>query len=374
MVENQHNMKVLVSCGSHSWGGLEMVALQSAEMLQKTGNTVKIICGDNSRLLQEAKSKGFDTIPIYTNNKNILNSISKLSRLLKEFKPDIIHTHLSHDLWVITPAIKRARCSAKLFLTKHMASGVKKTDILHRFLYKRVDGIFSISNYVMDSVVRTCPVPREKLFLMPNGIDLNDYDISAYDKSRIKSELGIPTGRLIISIIGRMTTGKGHEEFLNAAKKINENYNNNVYFLIVGTASRGESGYEKKIRELADTYRLTNLKFTGHVQEIKQILAVTDILAFPSHNESFGVTLIEAMAAGIPAAASGNAGVLDIVTDNVNGLLVQPRDSDSLTAALLKLIKDIELRSRLGIEAKKTVQEKFDINNITQKLLNYYRQ
>lgn len=351
-----------------------MVALQSAEMLRSAGCLVKIICAENSRLQDEAEAKGFDVISIFTDNKKMLKSISVAARIMRGFEPDVVHTHLSHDLWFLTPALKRARCRAKLFLTKHMASGVKKTDIFHRYLYNRVDGIFSVSNYILDSVVRTCPVPREKLFLMPNGINLVEFDNTNYNIEQVKQELGIPKNKLVISIIGRMTIGKGHEEFLQAAKQLNEKFLDDVYYLIVGTASHGEESYEEKIRSLAAQLDIQNLKFTGYIIDVKQVLAVTDILAFPSHNESFGVTIIEAMAARIPVAASGNAGVLDIVTNNINGLLFEPKNADELAASLTRLIEDKELRKRLGLAGRKTVEERFDINIITKQLLEYYQQ
>lgn len=349
-----------------------MVALQSAVELQKVGCVVKMLCSENSRLQAETENVKIKAIPIYSTNKKIVKSISRLTALINELEPDVIHTHHSHDLWAITPALKRAGSNARLFLTKHIASGVKKTDIFHKYLYNRVDGIFSVSNYILDSVTATCPLPAEKIHLLPNGIELGEFDKTSMDVNNIKLQLALPTDKLIISIIGRMTIGKGHEEFLNAAKIINEKHSNDVHYLIVGAASHGEDEYEDEIRKLTGELNIKNLTFTGHAQNVKQILAITDILAFPSHNESFGVTLIEAMAMSIPTAASGNAGVLDIVTDNVNGLLVEPRNAESLADALLKLIEDETLRSRLGNNGRKTVEEKFDIDIITNRLLKYY--
>lgn len=366
------NLRILVSCGSYSWGGLEMVALQSAVKLKALGNTVIMLCAENSRLGDEARNMNIDAIQVYKSNKKIAFSISKLTRLIKDFKPDVIHTHLSHDLSVITPALKMAGSHAKLFLTKHIASGVKKTDIIHKILYKRLNGIFSISNYINESVIRTCPVAPEKIHILPNGIDPGEFDNSGYDKSSIKRGLNIPEEKIVISIIGRMTPGKGHEEYLNAAKVINEKYPGRVFFLIVGTASAGEEEFEDKIIALAEKLEIHNLIFTGYIKEVKDILAVTDILAFPSHNESFGVTLIEAMAMRVPVAASGYAGVLDIVTDNVNGLLFEPKNTQQLAEALMKLIGDENLRTRLAEAGRKLVEEKFDIDNITYELMQHY--
>jgi glycosyltransferase involved in cell wall biosynthesis len=373
MEQNLPNLKILVSCGSYSWGGLEMVALQSAIKLKETGADVKIICAVNSSLQKESISRNIETVPVYKSNIRSAFSISKLTKLIREFKPDVIHTHLSHDLSVITPALNLTRSKAKLFLTKHIASGVRKTDIFHRYLYKRLSGIFSVSNYINESVIRTCPVAPEKIHILPNGIQPEEFDIAAYDKTAIKTGLNIPGNKTVISIIGRMTPGKGHEELLKAAKIINEKHQDDVFFLVVGTASAGEEEFEKKIRALSQELNIKNILFTGYVKDITKILAITDILAFPSHNESFGVALIEAMAMMVPVAASGYAGVLDIVTDNETGLLFEPRDPVQLAGALLRLIEDKELRVRLAEAGRKEVEKKFNIDDITNRLIEYYK-
>lgn len=372
MDKNPSKFKVIISCGSYSWGGLEMVALQNAVKLKEKGHNIKIISASESRFQSEAVSAGIDTIPIFSKDYRLLSSITKLKKLIREFNPDIIHTHLSHDLSVITPALKSAKSNAKLFLTKHMASGVKKKDIFHRYLYSRLSGIFSISNYINESVINTCPVPVSKIHILPNGIDLKEFD-EAYDKSQLRTELGFPNDKILIAIIGRMTPGKGHEEFLRAMKIINQAHGDKAYYLIVGSPSFGEEEYENKIKSLAKELNIPNLMFTGYAANIPKILSAIDILAFPSHNESFGVTLLEAMASRLPVAAGGNAGVLDIVVDNETGLLVEPKNPEQLAGALIKLIEDEQLRKTLGMAGRKRVEEKFNIDNIIDKLINYYK-
>lgn len=350
-----------------------MITLQTASQLAEAGNTAKVISAENSTLDVEARKKGIKAAALFCNNVKTPLSILKLRKEILGFNPDIIHTHLSHDLWAIVPAMKLTSSNAKLFLTKHMAGGVKKNDFFHRFLYNRVNGIFSVSRYVNESVENTCPVPKDKLHILPNGIEIEKFNPGMFDKNKVREKYNIPNDKLIISIIGRMTPGKGHEEFLEAASKINENYGNNVFFVIAGSASKGEDEYEQKIRNKAAELNLQNLVFTGYVKDIREILSVTGILAFPSHNESFGVTLTESMAMNVPVAASSFGGVLDIVEDEVNGLLYQRKDSSQLTNVLIRLINDPELRQKLGKAGRKTVEEKFDINIITKKLMEHYQ-
>lgn len=372
MTEFKPISNILISCGSYSWGGLEMISLETALKLRESGNNIKIICSADSRLAQEARRMEFDTIEIFSKDIKIFSSILKLKKYLENSEVDIIHSNHSHDLWTITPALKLAGSRAKLFLTKHMASGVKKTGLVHRYLYKRVNGIFAISNFIRENVLKTCPVPNEKVHLLPVGVDISKFSRGNYITSKLKNESGIPADRLVIGMMGRITPGKGHEEFLEAAKIIDQTQNERVFFLVAGSASYGEDDYEVKIKNYVRELNITNIVFSGYTDNAPKMLAAMDILAFPSHDESFGRVLLEAMAMEIPAAASGISGVLDIVVDNETGILFPPKDTEMLAKALMRLIESEELRTRMGKAAKKRAEDLFSFDIMTAKLLDYY--
>jgi len=366
-------MNILISCGSYSWGGLEMISLETANKLRDRGINVKILCSKDSRLEKEAINHGFETVSVFGKNKNIPSSIIELKKYLKDSNINVIHSNHSHDLWVITPALKLAGSKAKLFLTKHMASGVKKTDLFHRYLYKRVNKVFAISNYIKTSVKNTTPVKDENIILLPVGIDMKRFDKNKYNPVEIKRSLGLPEDKIMIGIAGRMTPGKGHEEFLEAAKMLNVEFPGKLFFLVIGNASFGEEKYEESILKLSETLGLQNIKFTGYTAEPEKIMTVLDILSFPSHDESFGRVLLEAMALGIPTAASGYAGVLDITIENETGLLFEPKNANSQAEELSKLIKDDELREKFSLNGKKRAEEVFTFDIMTDNLIKLYK-
>lgn len=350
-----------------------MISLETANKLRERGINVKVLCSKGSRLEEEAKNRGFETVPVFGKNKNIPSSIIELKNYLKDSNIDVIHSNHSHDLWVITPALNLSGSKAKLFLTKHMASGVKKNDLFHRYLYKRVNKVFAISNYIKSSVKNTTPVKEENIVLLPVGIDLKRFDKSKYDPFEIKRSLGLPEDKIIIGIAGRMTPGKGHEEFLEAARMLNDEFPGKLFFLVIGNASFGEEKYEEGILRLSEALGLQNIKFTGYTSEPEKMMTVLDILSFPSHDESFGRVLLEAMALGIPTAASGYAGVLDITIENETGLLFEPKNANSQAEALSKLIKDDELRKKFSLNGKKRAEEVFTFDIMTDNLVKLYK-
>lgn len=372
MQNNDKNLNILISCGSYSWGGLEMISLETANKLRDLGLNVKLLCSQNSQLEEESNKQCFETMPVFSKNIKILHSIIKLKRYLSNNNIDVIHTNHSHDLWVLTPALNFSSSSAKLFLTKHMASSVKKTDLLHKYLYKRMNGIFAISNYILQSVKDTCPVPPAKIHLLPVGIDMVRFNPAMIDKAGLKSELQIPIDKLVIGIVGRMTPGKGHEEFLEAAKIINDKFADKIHFVIIGNASFGEEKYEVEIKQLSIKFKIKNITFTGYTSEPQKLMGVLDVLAFPSHNESFGRVLLEAMALKIPVAASGNAGVVDIVIDNETGLLFEPKNYKHLAEKLLILIENSELRNKFAENGYKRAKDAFSFEIMTDKLIKFY--
>ncbi len=253
-----------------------------------------------------------------------------------------------------------------------MGSSVKKNDPLHRYLYKRVNSIFAISKYIEENVIETCPVPKYKVHLLPVGIDMSRFDPDKFDKEIIKKEYSLPADKLVIGIVGRMTPGKGHEEFLEAADIINKEYIDKVHFTIIGNASFGEEEYERKIKQLSKELNINNVTFTGFTHKPERITAALDILAFPSHNESFGRVLLEAMALKIPIAASGNSGVLDIIIENETGFLFEPKNSSQLAEKLELLIENPVLRKKFAENGYKRAKDVFSFDIMTEKLIDFY--
>jgi glycosyltransferase involved in cell wall biosynthesis len=372
MKNNPQKSNILISCGSYSWGGLEMFSLETARKLADKGMNIKILCSVDSRLFNEAEVNGFETLPYFGKNINIPASINKLRKYLKNSNTNVIHSNHSHDLWVLTPALKWAGTKTKLFLTKHMASGVKKNDLLHRYLYNRLDAVFAISTYIQQSVKDTTPVHENKIILLPVGIDMARFNKNRFNAKEVKKELGLPLDKLIIGLVGRMTPGKGHEEFLEAAKILNGKYEDKIYFLVIGSASYGEEEYEHSVRTMANKFNLSNIKFVGHTEVPEKTMSAIDILSFPSHDESFGRVLLEAMALEIPTAASGFAGVLDITIENETGLLFKPKDANSQADALDRLITDKGLRDKFALAGRKHAEEVFTIEIMINNLIKHY--
>jgi glycosyltransferase involved in cell wall biosynthesis len=366
-------MKILYSCLSKSWGGLEMYTLTSIQQLLKRDIKVELICAAESRIHIEANNMGIMLHPIRASGYFHPVTTLRLSLLIRNNNYSIIHTQASKDLWLLVPALFLANSKIPLFLTKQVGSFIVKKDFLHSLLYKRVRKIFSISTAIKNNLIESTPVKLQDIVILPNGIDTNKFDPQkVYDK-KVREEFNIASEEIVIGMLARFTPGKGHEEFLWAARELSKEYAN-LKFLVVGEPSRGETEYADKIKLLAGEYKLNNLIFTGFRGDIPEILAAMDIFAFPSHSEAFGIALVEAMAMKKPSVCSKAEGVLDIAVDGETSYLFENKNAADLKAKLKLLIESKEKQVEFGKNARKRILENFDIEIVTGKMLKIYQE
>jgi len=160
--------------------------------------------------------------------------------------------------------------------------------------------------------------------------------------------LGIPSRAAVIGTVGRLTPIKGHRFLIEAARGVLAEHPDTV-FILVGDGESAEA-----LSSLATRLGISgNIRFLGWRPDVAEIISAVDIFVFPSLNEGMGRAVVEAMALGKPVVASRVGGIIDIVRDGENGVLVPPADSDELAAAIKSLLADPAERERLGQEGKR---------------------
>ena len=365
-------MKILKTCLSKSWGGLEMVTLQTVKQLLNRNIETELLCLPNSRIYSEAVNNG---IKVYTSKFSGYFhpfEIFNTAKLLRINKYDIVHCGTSKDLWLMTPALKFSNLTTPLLLSKHMGSYIIKKDVLHKWIYNRVNFALAISKVIAKNLTDTTPLTQERIILLHNGIDTNKFDPSKVSSKIVRDEFNIPDNDVLIGMTARFSPGKGHEDFLYTTKHLSEKYGN-LKFMIVGEPSKGEDEYGYQIRTLASELGITDKTiFTGYRSDIPEILAALDIFVFPSHAEAFGIALVEAMCMEKPSVCSNSDGVLDIAVDGVTSYMFQKQNWHHLADKLELLIQSPEKRNEFGKAARKRVLELFDIEVFTNKLIEIY--
>jgi len=367
-------LNILQTCFSASWGGLEMQALEISRRLHERGHHVWLGAPEHTRLFQEASRYPFHLLPLNVTGYAHPVLIWRLSRFLRDQAIQIVHCQHSRDLATAVPAQHLSGRHCPLILSKRVGSYITKQDLLHRYTYGRLQRVLAISDVIHRNVIATTPVAPAKVRTFHDAVDLTLFDPAKADREAVRQSLGIEKSMPLFGFVGRFSPGKGHEELIDAAALLREE--GLVFHLaIVGEASHGEEAYAAGIRTMAHERGLDEVvTFLGYRAEIPSVMAAFDILVFPSHAESFGVVLIEAMAMALPVVATNCDGVVDIVVDGETGIMVPPKDGRRLAEGMRKLLGDAPLRKRMGVAGRKRVEELFDQEKQIDRLEELYEE
>ncbi len=335
--------KILKVCTSRSWGGMEIHMTRTCDKLRQHGHFIFPVCFPESPIFHQLKRMGFE--PFTLNLKNYFQPIQilKLRKFVQKNEIELIQADYSRDLWTIVPALAFSR-KIPLVLIKHIGTMKAKRDFLHRWIYRQVDYIISISKVIQENIIATHPISPEKVGIIYHGVDFDKFRFDLTIRESTRQMLGIGKEEILIGIIGRLQRAKGYFEFLEMAAALSKRFSH-IRFVIIGEASKGEESEADQIKLKIDELQLNDkLILTGYREDVPALLSAMDIFVFPSHAEAFGLVLIEAMAMKLPVVTANCDGVLDIVLENRTGELVPPKEVTGLIQAVEKLILDRKLR------------------------------
>jgi glycosyltransferase involved in cell wall biosynthesis len=363
-------LTILQTCFSPSWGGLELQALEVSRHLLARGHRLTLACPPSTRLAQEASD--IPTLLLRVHGYVHPFLVARLAQEIRHREITIIHCQHSRDLATVVPAMLLSGRRPALLLSKRVGSYIQKKDVLHRLTHRPIDRILAVSDVIHRNVLETLPISPDRVLTLHDAIDTVRF--SPRSPGMLRRELGIDEGALLIGFVGRFSPGKGHEELMRAASMLRPRYPD-VRYLVVGEASYGEEDYAREVRALARQLGVDDLViFAGFRRDIPEVMAALDVFAFPSHAESFGVVLIEAMAMERPSVSTNCDGVLDIMVDGETGFMVPPKNAQALAHGLARLLEDPALRQRIGKASRQRVLKFFDRERQIDRLEEIYEQ
>jgi glycosyltransferase involved in cell wall biosynthesis len=351
-------LTILTVCTSRAWGGMEMHFVRHSARLRERGHTVVPLCAPDAPAAERLRDEGFTPETADLWGKVHPRQAWRLSRLIARHRIDLVHCDWSRDLFTLVPALLPRR-RVPLVLHKHVGVLAAKRLWVHYGLYARVDRVIAISDVIQRNFIAMHPIAPHKVVTIHNGVDPERFRPDPAARARLRAELGYTDDHLVVGIVGRVTPSKGHREFVDMAARLAATHPR-ARFLVVGEATRGEEDEGQAIVEgIAASGLAGRVTVTGFRRDVPALLSAMDVFTFPSHNEAFGLALIEAMAAGLPTVSANCDGVLDIVVEGVTGLMVPPKDGGVLAGAVARLLDDAELRVRLGAAGRERVLAKF---------------
>lgn len=296
--------------------------------------------------------------------------LPRLRAAIEEFSPDIVETHdcKSHLLFLILRML-RPRIGAIRWVAFHHGYTRSSWKIL---LYQQLD---RLTLRHADHVVTVCRPFAEKLLQRgvrsPNLCVVSNFVVPrprppAGSRERIRARLGIGLQERIFITIGRLSLEKAQQDLIAAFRKTLERTSGQALRLILV----GDGPERARLTDLAAPLG-SKVLFTGHVADPWELLHAADVFVLPSHSEGSPLVMFEAMAAGLPIAATAVGGVPETLEDGSTGLLVPPGEPGALADALVRLASDGALRARLG-NAAAAALKKFSPDGYASRMLDIY--
>lgn len=306
-----------------------------------------------------------------------LSSYFAVKKILRHFKPDVVHTHSAKGGFLGRLAASSLQVPA-IIHTVHGApfhpyqSGPARWFFqrLERYAAHRCHALVSVADAMTELLTNANVAPREKFTTVYSGMDVEPFLRANEHRERVRTELGFAADDVVVGKIARLFNMKGHEFIIPAAAKAARE-SKHVKFLFVGDGILRDK-LDAMIRHAGIEDRVC---FTGLVPpaRIPELVGAMDMLVHTSLHEGLPRALPQALIAGKPAISYDIDGAREVVITGETGFLLEPKATDTLAEAIITLANDQRLRQRLGEEGRQRFTDRFRHENMTNELRSIYQ-
>jgi glycosyltransferase involved in cell wall biosynthesis/tRNA A-37 threonylcarbamoyl transferase component Bud32 len=348
-------------------GGIERRLVTLLPKLNRPPFRVKLVCiRERGPLADELEDAGVAVSVVHLPSRLHPRGLWALAKWMRDQKIDLLHSHMYRSN---VPATIAARLGG----IHHVVCQVHNIDtwetwrqrILDRWLLRWRTTMLAVSKDVKRDIIRNLHCPEERITVLYNGIDIRKYG-SVLPEPRLRGALNIPENYRVVVMLARLVEQKQHTKFLQVLEQIRRELPPTRVLLVGEGKLQGALEHEVKQRGLHDM-----VLFTGHRNDIPQILALSDLSVLTSDKEGFSNAIIESLAAGVPVVATDVGGNSEAVVDGECGFIVAPDDLKGLARAITKLLVGDTLRHRMS-EAARRRADLFSIDHMVQETHRLY--
>lgn len=350
---------------ARTWRGGQNQVLVTVLGLRALGHRAVLVVHADGELRQRA-AEGLDLIPLAPRIEMDLSAAWRLSRLIKELRPDVVHAHDPHGVAMAALALSMSTQLAKPPLIAQRRVDFRlRGNALSRWKYRQVDCFICSSDAIRQMLIQD-GVPAQRVVTVHEGIDLGRVEHAP--AANLHEELWLPHNAPVVGNIAALVPHKGQKHLVEAAALVLRQVPDARFVLAGDGELRGS--LERQIKE----HHLEKHVFlAGFRPDVLSVLKAFDIFVMSSVTEGLGTSLLDAMAAGKPLVATRAGGIPEVVVDGETGLLVDPRDHQGMADALVRLLQDEGLRGRLGAAGLRRARARFSAERMVQQTLNVYR-
>jgi glycosyltransferase involved in cell wall biosynthesis len=349
---------------ARTWRGGQGQVMHTVMGLRARRQRTALIAHPDGELYRRM-SEGTDLIPLAPRNEIDLSAAWRLSRVLKQLRPDVIHAHDPHGVAMAATALSIASPSRVPIL---VASRRIEFRIAHnsfsKWKYSRVDCFIAISEAVRERLIAD-GIPRQKTTVVHEGVDVER--IVHLPAANVHAAFYLPTHAPIVGNIGALVPQKGQHHLIDAAAIVVRAVPDSR-FVICGDGELRQP-LEEQIRR---KHLERHVFLAGFRPDVLELLKGFDLFALSSIHEGMCTSLVDAMAASKAAVATRVGGVPEVVADGETALLVPPRDHEAMADRIAALLKDDARRARMGAAALKRAREHFTVDHMVRGTLATY--
>jgi glycosyltransferase involved in cell wall biosynthesis len=346
-------------------GGLERIVVALAREGVKRGHQITVICLERPGMLAaRVEDLGATVRCVHKRPGLRLGVVGRLRKILREIRPDVVHTHQIGALFYAGPAARQNGVGAVVHTEhgKHYASRLR-TRWLGRLAGRYAARFFCVSKDIAEEAASHRIVPRSKIEVVANGIDTVSLCTEG-DGRGLRRSLGAPEGAPIVGTVGRLNEVKRQDLLIRSIARIPE-----AHLLLVG-----DGPLMGRLKELAADLKVDGrVHFVGYQTHPEAYLHVMDVFALTSRSEGMPLSVLEAWAAGLAVVASRVGGLPDLIEDGRTGLLFSLGDEQGLTTALRVLLADRERAGRMGEAGRACVRARYSLERMATDYETHYR-
>jgi L-malate glycosyltransferase len=347
-----------------SWRGGQSQVKYTVMGLRALGHRAALVAHPEGELLRRM-SEGLDLIPLAPRNEIDLAAAWRLSRVVKQLRPEIIHAHDPHAVAMAATALSIASPTPR---PPMVASRRIEFRIGHnsfsRWKYSQVDCFLAISRAVRDRLVAD-GIPSRKIAVVHEGVDVER--VVAMPSGNVHAALFLPTHAPVVGNVGALVAQKNQHTLIEAAALVVRDVPD-VRFVILGEGELRPSLEEQiKHRHLE-----RHVFLAGFRADVLELMKDFDVFALSSIQEGLCTSLVDAMAAGKPAVATAVGGVPEVVADGETGFLVASKDHHALAEKIVRLLKDERLRTQMGDAGLARARRLFTVERMVEETAAVY--
>jgi glycosyltransferase involved in cell wall biosynthesis len=371
-------MKILLGVDKLLYGyGASRITLEMAEYLLNNGYNIKILCG---------KSNVKTDVPIILCKYSDLrfeSSILDASRIIKQERPDIFHSH-SYPMHVCGSIAKSSRIKhvmhyhgvwyVSLWSTPKMALSASRTHIGDLIASHFSDKVITISNFLKNELISKLKVNKDKIEVIYNSVDSERFNLNLKDNP-VREKYNISKEDIVLLCVSTLAKQKGQQHLIDCMQKVVKELPS-AKLLLVGRIGAENPRYKDSLLDKIHKYNLdSNIILTGFIEDedLPKYYAASDIFVWATMWEGFGLPFTEAMASGKPVIGYSVSVMPELIANGLNGYLVNPMDTDKMVNQIISLSKNPGQRVEMGMNGRNFVEQNFNFSRNMENIKDIYR-